>query len=232
MSPKPNEFLEYLNISSDYVTPDAFAFYSESDQEPDKFNLDFLQDSDFLFDIDQGEGSNLPSQPAPDEITDQSPFGNHLSSTTVTLSPYQHVGSLPVTQKPSPTPAASRVTPPKIGSRFSREAVHVLRDWLAANIENPFPNDEEKEILGFRTGLTRTQILNWLANARRRSKLFTRPLDLPQPSQSTKAINVPERRDTPAPTEGLSLMTPLERWVDSPPEHEPAAPTAISACDR
>ncbi|KAF4964302.1 hypothetical protein FSARC_7747 [Fusarium sarcochroum] len=231
MSLNSNEFLEHLDNSLDSVNQELFSLYSTSGQEPDSFTLDFLQDPNHSFNIDQGRTSPLQSQPPPDQALNQLPFGNHLSFTaesSAAIPVCQHGGSLPDTHQPSPASVASRVTPPKIGSRFSREAVHILRGWLTSNTERPFPNDEEKEMLCFRTGLTRTQILNWLANARRRSKLFARPLDLPQQTQPTQALDIPERQDTPALGESFSLMTPLERWVESPPEHEPAAPTAIA----
>jgi len=39
---------------------------------------------------------------------------------------------------------------PKKGAaaaRFPRAAVKILKDWLIAHIDNPYPTDEEKEIL-------------------------------------------------------------------------------------
>ncbi|KAK7424559.1 hypothetical protein QQZ08_008569 [Neonectria magnoliae] len=72
---------------------------------------------------------------------------------------------------------ASNATPPlpKIGARFSRQAVGPLRNWVSAHSAHPFPNDEEKEILQRQTGLSKTQIQNWLVNARRRRKVPPRP---------------------------------------------------------
>ncbi|KAF5011808.1 hypothetical protein FDECE_2098 [Fusarium decemcellulare] len=123
--------------------------------------------------------------------------------------------------------------PPKIGARFSREAVRVLRQWVSTHSDHPFPSDQEKDALQHRTGLNKTQILNWLANARRRGKIQARPLPgSPQcgqsPTSSTHAIDIPRRKPTPAPGDRARLMNPLERWVDSPPESEPATATAIA----
>ncbi|KAF4127025.1 Homeobox domain [Geosmithia morbida] len=77
------------------------------------------------------------------------------------------------------------------------------------------------------TGLTKTQILNWMANARRRGKMAERSrTDSPRtrsPSPSRPADIPPQRAGTPAPH-----MKPLDRWVDSPPENEPAAVAAIA----
>ncbi|KAK7409613.1 hypothetical protein QQX98_008208 [Neonectria punicea] len=123
---------------------------------------------------------------------------------------------------------ASRATPPppKIGARFSRQAVGLLRNWLSAHSAHPFPNDEEKEILQRQTGLSKTQIQNWLVNARRRGKVPPRPsLSHDTPNGP---INIPQRRPTPSVEDGNRLLNPLQRWVDSPPENEPANAAAIA----
>ncbi|KAI0915133.1 hypothetical protein F4823DRAFT_570985 [Ustulina deusta] len=141
-----------------------------------------------------------------------------------------------VTSEP-PTPlrtAVAEVTPfsprpqhtPKIGARFSRESVKVLKNWVVTHSHHPYPTDEERESLQKITGLNKTQITNWLANARRRGKI--------QPTRATsphigrgyaQAIDVPQRRGTP----GLfEYMNPLQRWENSPPENEPASVTAIA----
>ncbi|KAA8651527.1 putative homeobox and C2H2 transcription factor [Aspergillus tanneri] len=90
----------------------------------------------------------------------------------------------------------------KSSSRLSREAVRVLKAWLQEHSDHPYPNDREKDELKQRTGLKRTQINDWLANARRRGKATAPPVD-------------------------HTLMTPLERWKYSPPENEPAATSDI-----
>lgn len=116
--------------------------------------------------------------------------------------------------------------PPKIGARFSRESVRILKTWLTTHNRHPYPSDEEKELLQRKTGLSKTQITNWLANARRRGKVQTAPRSTsPHPGAwSTGPMDIPQRRGTPA----LETMNPLQRWEHSPPEHEPASITAIS----
>ena len=108
----------------------------------------------------------------------------------------------------------------KNSARFSRKAISVLKGWLRDHNENPYPTESEKDELKNNTGLNRTQISNWLANARRRGKV--RPASgtvSPVPG----AVNIPG----PNPTD-VSLMTPLERWKHSPPENEPATISDIS----
>lgn len=107
----------------------------------------------------------------------------------------------------------------KGGARFPREAVRVLKAWLYEHSHHPYPTEQEKDQLRERTGLKRTQISNWLANARRRGKV--RPIARSS-SPVPGAIDIPrhQRRD-------ISHMTPLERWKHSPPEHEAAATSDI-----
>ncbi|KAL4913520.1 hypothetical protein BDW62DRAFT_161123 [Aspergillus aurantiobrunneus] len=103
----------------------------------------------------------------------------------------------------------------KSSSRLSREAVRILKDWLNDHSDHPYPDEEEKEELKLRTGLKRTQITNWLANARRRGKIRPAPRSS---SPVPGAIEIPRK-----PEVDHTLMTPLERWKYSPPENEPAA---------
>lgn len=124
----------------------------------------------------------------------------------------------------------TRSTPPKpaakVGARFSRESVRILKNWVSTHSRHPYPTEEEKEGLQKITGLNKTQITNWLANARRRGKI--------QPTRSTsphigrgyiQAIDIPQRRGTPR---SMEHMNPLQRWENSPPENEPASVTAIA----
>ncbi|KAH8698768.1 hypothetical protein BGW36DRAFT_294401 [Talaromyces proteolyticus] len=116
----------------------------------------------------------------------------------------------------------------KSGARFGRDPVRILKTWLSEHYQHPYPTEEEKIELKERTGLKRSQIANWLANARRRGKV--RP-----PARSISpipgAVNIPGQSSTSSssssPSIDMSLMTPLERWKHSPPENEPASTSAI-----
>ncbi|KAJ5883414.1 uncharacterized protein N7473_010300 [Penicillium subrubescens] len=108
----------------------------------------------------------------------------------------------------------------KNSARFSRRAVTILKGWLRDHNENPYPNEVEKDELKQNTGLTRIQISNWLANARRRGKV--------RPSTGTNSP-VPGAVDIPGShPKDPALMTPLERWKYSPPENEPATISDIT----
>lgn len=117
---------------------------------------------------------------------------------------------------------------PKSGGRFSKEVVRMLRNWLTAHTHRPYPTNEEMELLQQRTGLNKTQITNWFANARRRGKLPRSASSHSSPNVSSRAVEIAPRPDTPAPrTRNMHFMNPMERWQSSPPEHEPAAASAI-----
>lgn len=117
---------------------------------------------------------------------------------------------------------------PKVGARFSRDAVRILKAWLSTHTHRPYPNDEERESLQKQTGLNKTQITNWLANARRRSKGKFHQTRSTSPSVRgwSAAIEIPRRNNSGSESE---LLSPLQRWENSPPEHEPACVTAIAS---
>lgn len=130
---------------------------------------------------------------------------------------------MPVTAAPSTSASV-----PKIGARFTQDVVRTLRKWLAIHKHRPYPTEEEMTMLMNHTGLSKTQISNWFANARRRGYVNGLRPASPQVDYSpTKAMNIVPRPGTPAPRRDASMMKPLERWVESPPEHEPAAVSDI-----
>ncbi|KAI6243573.1 Homeobox domain-containing protein [Aphelenchoides fujianensis] len=61
--------------------------------------------------------------------------------------------------------AGSRRRVPKV---FSKEAITKFRAWLFANLQHPYPSEEQKKQLANETGLTILQVNNWFINARRR----------------------------------------------------------------
>lgn len=225
MSTNTDDAVENTFLDTDLVNGDTYFAYSAFDD----FNLRHL-----LPDTKDDSWVSRFDAPLIDSSDQQSPVTNAHSfsgtdSGTGTPALQQPDGT---TTDASQLPVASignAVPPPKIGARFSREAVHVLRQWISTHSDHPFPNDEEKDILQSRTGLSKTQILNWLANARRRGKIQARRHPgSPHSPTSTQAIDIPGRKPTPAPGDRSRWMDPLERWVDSPPESEPATATAIA----
>lgn len=113
--------------------------------------------------------------------------------------------------------AVPMVHPSKRSSSRSVTRTRPLRNWFAANLDNPYPTEDEKTDLASETGMTRLQVNNWFTNARRRRR------------QSLKAIAKQSYfpQGSPMPRMSPSSMTPLERWRNSPPEEEAVSSSAI-----
>jgi hypothetical protein len=79
-------------------------------------------------------------------------------------------------------------------ARFPRPAIKILKDWMIAHIDHPYPTDDEKETLKAQTGLTTVQISNWMANTRRRQKSRPKRSASPSIRPSTEAIDIPVGR--------------------------------------
>ncbi|KAI0596010.1 hypothetical protein F4775DRAFT_335306 [Biscogniauxia sp. FL1348] len=111
--------------------------------------------------------------------------------------------------------------PSQIGNKRSySRSVHKtqpLRSWFSAHMDNPYPSEEEKVRLMEQSGLSRTQVIDWFTNARRRHRLSSR-------SSSSRKIF---RQGSPMPSPPLASMSPLERWRNSPPDEEPVSALAI-----
>lgn len=58
-------------------------------------------------------------------------------------------------------------------SRLPDAAVGALKQWLAEQLDKPYPSREEKAELSKKTGLSVAQVNNWFINARRR---FVKPM--------------------------------------------------------
>ncbi|KAL7764898.1 hypothetical protein ACKLNR_006043 [Fusarium oxysporum f. sp. zingiberi] len=153
-----------------------------------------------------------PQHPVPEPCLDFDPVGN--LSTSLRNAP-EELGV--------PVPTA---IPAKIGNRFSRVSLQILRRWLALHSRYPYPSKEEKELLQRQTGLSMTQISNWLTNSRRKRKAQPETNPIPSTSRTqTGPVDIIRRPGTPA----VHINTdPLQRWVDSPPESEPASVDAIA----
>ncbi len=51
---------------------------------------------------------------------------------------------------------------------YSEKCVETLKEWFHENIDHPYPDDEQKKELESKTGLSRSQINNWMSGNRRR----------------------------------------------------------------
>jgi hypothetical protein len=98
---------------------------------------------------------------------------------------------------------------PKRGAaaaRFPRAAVKVLKDWMIAHLDHPYPTEDEKELLKMETGLTVGQISNWMANTRRRQKARPKRSASPSIRPSTEPMNIPAGRTWDDLSEYLSFF--------------------------
>ncbi|KAK7403098.1 hypothetical protein QQX98_011163 [Neonectria punicea] len=154
----------------------------------------------------------------------------HSSTIFTTTSDTNHVPIQSRTEPHFPAETGTSQTTPavKSGIRFNKEAVRILKHWLSTHSGHPYPSEAERRTLQGQTGLNRTQIANWLANARRRGKIPVSRGASSHQSSSPNPIDIPRRPGTPAVNAGPPQMNPLERWVDSPPENEPASASAIA----
>ena len=74
--------------------------------------------------------------------------------------PQKRKGSRDPIPRPSNNKKRKRMIPP--------EAVQVMKDWLMAHQEHPYPSPEEKQYFVERTELSLQQVDYWFINARRR----------------------------------------------------------------
>jgi hypothetical protein len=147
---------------------------------------------------------------------------NHNDSCMI--NPALHSLSRNSTAVSSPSTSGTSILRPKLGSRFSRDVIRILKDWLAVHQQHPYPNESEMNSLQHRTGMNKGQLTNWFANARRRGKVQSiRPASPQVRNMPTTPIEIIPRPGTPAVGRSVNHMDPMQRWVESPPEHEPAA---------
>ncbi|OLN86351.1 Homeobox protein 4-like protein 3 [Colletotrichum chlorophyti] len=116
--------------------------------------------------------------------------------------------------------------PGKVGGRFTSAAIKTLRIWFDNHERHPYPAPEDFESLQRQTGLSKQQLSNWFANTRRRRKSHhSKSSSSHNPDSASGPLDLPLRRPTPMPFEHMS---PMQRWENSPPEHEPALVSDIS----
>ncbi|KAK1144147.1 hypothetical protein N8T08_005809 [Aspergillus melleus] len=100
-------------------------------------------------------------------------------------------------------------------ARLPKHAVRVLRSWLANNSDDPYPTGADNLYLMEKTGLSKTQIRNWLANARKRKRFLH--------SATSSDVQSHDASSARSSVDNSLSWTPLERWQNSPPEDEPAS---------
>lgn len=119
----------------------------------------------------------------------------------------------------SPTTITSTSRRPKrCLPRFPQSAIRVLEEWLLEHCDAPHATKYEQDELKLRTGLKRSQIMNWLANARKRRKL-----DILRPSPS-----LPAEAQTSVFAQ-VAHLHPFERWLFLEPLQQTTELSTIQA---
>ncbi|KAI0061602.1 hypothetical protein BV25DRAFT_726026 [Artomyces pyxidatus] len=129
-------------------------------------------------------------------------------------------------------PAASSLVdrPTKKRGKLPKPTTDFLKDWLHRHSDHPYPSEEEKKQLCAATGLSMSQVSNWMINARRRilapvhrpssgpattHPLPSQPQRLMHPGVSTGTL----LRRASMPTDSLQLYHPLS--LQSIPHADP-----------
>ncbi|KAI0078232.1 hypothetical protein K474DRAFT_1683878 [Panus rudis PR-1116 ss-1] len=77
------------------------------------------------------------------------------------------VNSSPTRSPQAPPPSLVDRQPRKRG-KLPKPVTDFLKDWLHRHSDHPYPSEEEKKQLCHATGLSMSQVSNWMINARRR----------------------------------------------------------------
>ncbi|TFL03219.1 hypothetical protein BDV98DRAFT_419836 [Pterulicium gracile] len=97
------------------------------------------------------------------------PSSHYPTATLPTLPPSSglSVGSN-VSPRSSSGTSAPPPPPPRKRGKLPKETTDFLKSWLHRHSDHPYPSEDEKKQLCHATGLSMSQVSNWMINARRR----------------------------------------------------------------
>ncbi|KAJ8080859.1 Homeobox protein tos8 [Marasmius tenuissimus] len=132
-------------------------------------------------------------------------------------------------RSPQALPASSLCErPQRKRGKLPKETTDFLKAWLHRHSDHPYPSEEEKKQLCHATGLSMSQVSNWMINARRRILAPARPstnptTTAPFPPTSRSAslsglLDHPMSRRASLPADSLHLYHPLS-LQSMPPRH-------------
>ena len=113
-------------------------------------------------------------------------------------------------------PSLSAISGKRANTRSVRKT-QALRNWFSSHLDYPYPSDADKVALSRESGLSKSQVVNWFLNARRRRRHHAHV--------QSEASNKIFAQGSPMPQQ--VGMSPMERWRNSPPEEEPALDSSI-----
>ncbi|KAH6907968.1 hypothetical protein BKA70DRAFT_1427206 [Coprinopsis sp. MPI-PUGE-AT-0042] len=96
--------------------------------------------------------------------------------------------------------------PPRKRGKLPKETTDYLKAWLHRHSDHPYPSEEEKKQLCHATGLSMSQVSNWMINARRR---ILAPAHRAASGPTTTAPFPPSSRS-------LGLIDPMGRRASMP----------------
>ncbi|KAH9922646.1 uncharacterized protein B0H18DRAFT_956176 [Fomitopsis serialis] len=141
--------------------------------------------------------------------------------------------SSPTRSPQSAASAASLVErPPRKRGKLPKPVTDFLKDWLHRHSDHPYPSEEEKKQLCHATGLSMSQVSNWMINARRRilapahraaqGPTTTTPFSSrPGPGVVPSVLDTGRRASMP--TDSLQLYYPMSLQSLSGDPHMPAS---------
>ncbi|KAI9164177.1 Homeobox protein 4-like protein 3 [Paramyrothecium foliicola] len=190
---------------------------------PDEMTDDtflWLWDDEILAEPQELEALLAASAPTTAEVPELAPI-------SLSAQPGQDILQSPPLRTATPSNS-------KVDGRFPYAAVKALREWYEAHRDHPYPDTDQVRQFHLSTGLSQQQVKDWFANARRRDKAYqgrtssrsSRRRNATRPdAASTMSQDIPPRSSTPV---HFQHMNPMQRWQNSPPDHEPARLLDIS----
>ncbi|KAE9402312.1 hypothetical protein BT96DRAFT_1017704 [Gymnopus androsaceus JB14] len=138
------------------------------------------------------------------------------------------------TSRPSQAVNASTLVdrPQRKRGKLPKETTDFLKAWLHRHSDHPYPSEEEKKQLCHATGLSMSQVSNWMINARRRILAPARPSTNPTttapfpPSGRSASLSglldpLSRRASLPATPDSLNLYHPMSLPSMGPGVHPP-----------
>lgn len=111
--------------------------------------------------------------------------GNNGAGANTTASAMSHPQTIGVQQQPAPQPSPlpppqtiANGTPQRRRGKLPKPTTDFLKDWLHRHSDHPYPSEEEKKQLCHATGLSMSQVSNWMINVSDSSMLLDDTLNV------------------------------------------------------
>ncbi|KDQ62248.1 hypothetical protein JAAARDRAFT_453085 [Jaapia argillacea MUCL 33604] len=170
--------------------------------------------------------SSLPTSAQATNIKTEWTFPNNTELVMPSVPAYSSAPSQPSiavpaspTHSPQPGPSPLVERPPRKRGKLPKHVTDFLKDWLHRHSDHPYPSEEEKKQLCHATGLSMSQVSNWMINARRRilapaqraasNPSTSHPYSTARSGSSTSALMQAGGRRASVPTDSLQLYHPM-----------------------